>query len=75
MEAYEILFFTGLSLCLIALLLLVTIQLGMARKFGVYGSSFKSLDVSQKKKAKISGYLFLSGVSIIIIGFMVRDAL
>ncbi len=75
MELYKILLFSGTSLCLIALFLLVSIQLGMASKFGIYSSSFKNLNPQQVKRAKKSGYLFLVGVLMLVLGMVARNAL
>jgi len=75
MELYKILFFAGTALCLIGLFLLVSIQLGMASKFGIYNSSFKNLNIQQIKRAKTSGYLFIVGVLALVLSMVARNTL
>jgi len=74
-EAYKLAFGIGATLCAISAMLLASIQLRKASKHGVYSSVLKNLTTNEIRNAKISGIIFLGGVIIIILGFVLRDAL
>ena len=75
MEITNILFTSAVLFWFIAIIILITIQQSMKARHGVYTSMMEDLDRKQIKKAKASGYLFLFGAVLLIVGFILKSNL
>jgi len=72
MEIANIIFTTAVSFWFIAIIILITIQQSMKAKHGPYTSMSVDLDNKQIKKAKASGLLFIFGILLLILGFVLK---
>ena len=72
MEIASIIFTTAVSFWFIAIIILITIQQSVKAKHAPYTSMSVDLDSKQIKKAKASGFLFIFGVLLLILGFALK---
>lgn len=72
MDPYLILFILGATLCVIALVFVLPIQLQIMLKHKALGSLFQNLAPHQIKRLKLSAYLFAFGVFALILGAILQ---